>query len=142
MNNIVCLGRLGGDPQVNTTNNGTQVVKFSLACNNSYRQDDGTYGTNWYNCSIFGKRGEVVAKNFHKGDPILISGDLVVRRYNDKNGVERTAVDINVSDFSFVGKKSDNAATGQPVQQTPAPVPQPQYAQPAPQYNAADDLPF
>lgn len=148
MNNIVALGRLGGDPQVNTTNNGTQVVKFNLACNNNHREDDGTYGTNWYNCSMFGKRGDVVAKNFHKGDPILVSGDLVIRKYNDRNGVERTSVDIAVNDFSFVGGRKTDVTSDTPN------IPVVNYAQPqapAMQYNAApaqapandpDDLPF
>lgn len=129
MNKITTFGRLAADPQLTTTNNGQQACKFRVASQNTHRQEDNTFGTNWYNCTAWGKTGEMISRSFRKGMRINISGDLVIRDYTDKNGASRTSVDIRVDSFDYVETQAEAAQyqTQQPViQQRPA-APQVQY---------------
>lgn len=140
MNKIFASGRLAADPTLVTTNSGQQACKFRLAATNRHRNEDNTYGTNWYNCTAWGKRAETISKYFHKGGRINIEGDLVIRDYVDKNGAQRTSVDIEVSDFDFV----DAANTAPQAAQPAAPVVQtrpaaPAYNPPAPAYAGVPD---
>ena len=46
----------------------------------------------------------------HKGDKITVSGDLSLRPYKDKNGVERLAVQLNVTDLELPAVKAQASA--------------------------------
>ena len=104
-NRILITGcRLVADPTTTTLPSGTSVTKARIASNNVHRQDDGTYGTNWYNVSFFGARGDMFAKHFTKGNVVNVFGDLVIRDYVDKNGQTRQSIDIEHADWEFCPK--------------------------------------
>lgn len=124
MNKIFTSGRLAADPVLSTVNGNQQVCKFRLASNNKRRDENNQYGTNWYNCTAWNKTGENIAKYFKKGNRINVEGDLTIRDYVDKNGAQRTSVDIDVHDFDFV----DAAGTGAAQTAPAAPVAQPVYS--------------
>jgi single-strand DNA-binding protein len=129
INKLMTVGRLVADPTMTSRQDGSQICKFRVASNNKHRNDDNTFGTNWYNCSAWGKTGENIAKFFHKGDKIVLEGDLTIRDYTDKNGQLRTSIDVDVRDFEFASSSGGN-------QQGQAQAPVVQTA-PAVQYQAA-----
>ncbi|MDR2063785.1 MAG: single-stranded DNA-binding protein [Candidatus Nomurabacteria bacterium] len=116
--NIVIAGNLTGDPDLKTLPSGTVVTNFSVAVN-MYRKGAGDNDsiTTFYRCQMFGARGEVIAKNFKKGDPILLNGrDLSEREWTDKDGNKRTSLELVVDNFAFVGAKGDsNSALAEPT---------------------------
>ena len=134
MNKIyVSCGRFGTNPEL--TNVGAQqVCKFRLGVQNKRRDENNQYGTNWYNCTVWGKRGEIIAKSFEKGNRINLEGDLIIRDYVDRNGAQRVSVDIDVTDFDFV----DPSTKGQAA----APSAPPAAAQSGPLAVDTDDMPF
>lgn len=113
MNNIVIHGRLTRDPELKsyTTSKGEpgQVAQFGVAVNRRFGDE-----VDFFNCSVFGKSGEVVAKWFHKGDGIVLSGEMQSRKNDDK-----TYWGVKVDNWDFAEKKgAENgaqAATGQNV---------------------------
>lgn len=119
MNNITTIGYLTADPVINTTPNGQNACKFRLASNNKRRDENNNFMTNFYNCTAWGKSGDVIARFFKKGQRILVSGDLTIRDYTDRNGATRTSVDIDVRDWDF-GERNNGGGQSQ----APAPVPQ------------------
>lgn len=123
MNNITTIGYLTADPVVNTTPNGQNACKFRLASNNKRRDENNNFGTNFYNCTAWGKSGDVIARYFKKGQRILVSGDLTIRDYTDRNGAPRTSVDIDVRDWDF-GERNNGGGQTQAPAQAPTPVPQ------------------
>lgn len=142
MNIITTVGYLTADPTLSTTPNGQQACKFRLGANNKRRDENNNNMTNFYNCTAWGKTGETISKFFHKGSRIMVSGDLTIRDYVDKNGAPRVSIDIDVRDWDF-GERGQ-AQQNQPAQQVPqvqyqAPAAQPQYQAPVskPQYQAA-----
>lgn len=155
INTLTALGRLVADPRQATAQSGATCTNFTLACDTPYKDGNGDKLTNFYDVSAWGKLGDRCAAYLHKGERIVITGDLFVRRYTDRNGMERQSVKVNLSDFGF----ADNKGNQEGVQSTPQtqPKPQPysaayQSAAPAPapapaQPNAVvqpeeDELPF
>lgn len=141
MNKLFTSGRLANDPELSTMQSGQTVCKFRMA-SNTRRKDPTTnqYTTNWYNCSAWGTLGENIAKYFKKGSRINVSGDLSVREYVDKNGAQRTSIDLDVRDFDFV----DSSTQQEQPQSSPAPQRVVAAPRPVPTAPSApdDDLPF
>ena len=80
---VTLIGHLGRDCDERSMPDGTAVTKFSLAT--SRKRRDGEV-TTWWNCVLFGKRGETLAQYLHKGDPVLIQGEPYLRAYTAKDG--------------------------------------------------------
>lgn len=104
-NKVILMGNLTRDVEVRTTPSGQSVANFSLAVSRSWKGQDGQQQeqTSFINCVAWGKPGEIIAQYVKKGDPLLVSGRLDQRSYEDKDGNKRQAVEVNVEDFNFIG---------------------------------------
>lgn len=114
---ITLTGHIGRDPERGfIPNSNTELTKFSVAVATGYGDRK---HTTWYNISIFGKQGESAAKHLSKGDAVTVTGELSMREYTDKNGVNRPSLDVRADRWSFAGSKP--TGSGQPpVSNTPA----------------------
>lgn len=104
MNNITIAGPLGRDAETRFLPDGTPIASFSVA--DSQGKDKPTI---WWNCSLFGKRGESLAPYLIKGQPVAVSGNVTEREYTDKDGNKRKAMDIRVADVALQGGKREGA---------------------------------
>lgn len=104
-NKVILMGNLTRDVEVRTTQSGQSVASFSLAVTRSWRDQSGQQQdqTSFINCVAWGKPGEIIAQYVQKGAPLLVSGRLDQRSYEDKEGNKRQAVEVVVEDFNFVG---------------------------------------
>ena len=102
---VILMGNLTRDPETRTTTSGQSVTSFSLAVSRQWRGSDGQNQeqTSFINCVAWGRPGEVIAQYVKKGNPLLVSGRLDQRSYEDKDGNKRQAVEVVVEDFNFVG---------------------------------------
>ena len=117
VNKVILMGNLTRDVEVRTTASGQSVANFSLAVSRSWRGQDGQQQdqTSFINCVAWGKVGDIIAQYVHKGSPLLVSGRLDQRSYQDKDGNKRSAVEVVVEDFNFVGSgRSDNSSPSAP----------------------------
>ena len=55
----------------------------------------------------------------HKGDKITVVGDLVIRPYLGKNGVERTSVQVSITDMELPAQKTQAAPPVPPEDDLP-----------------------
>ncbi len=101
---VTLVGHLGRDVDTKFLSDGTLVANFSIAT--SRKRKDGEV-TTWWNCTLFGKRGEAIAQWLHKGDPVLIQGEPYLRSYTAKDGSERLALEVDVREWAFVGGKGE-----------------------------------
>ncbi len=108
LNKIMLIGNLGRDPEMNYTQNGTALTKFSLAVSRSYKTSSGDKRdeTEWFNIVAWDKLAETCNQYLHKGSKVYIEGRVSQRKYTDKNGVERSAFDVIVSDMEMLTPKS------------------------------------
>lgn len=119
LNVAVLMGRLTGDPEIRVTQDGKKVASFSVACDRDFKNRDGERQTDFLNIVAWEKTAEFLEKYFHKGDLISIEGRIQARQYQDRNGNNRTAVEIVARNVFFAGGKKDIAG-----QSKPAPAPQ------------------
>lgn len=98
MNTVIISGNLGHTPELKKTRNGTSVVSGSIAYNKTV---NGEKVTQWYSFKAFNKTAELIARSFAKGDKIGLIGSLDTREYTDRDGNDRTAIEILVSSVEF-----------------------------------------
>lgn len=118
-NKVILMGNLTRDIEVRTTPSGQTVANFSLAVSRSWKGQDGQTQdqTSFINCVAWGKPGEIIAQYVKKGDPLLVSGRLDQRSWDDKeSGQKRSTVEVNVEDFNFIGGRgsSDGGSSSAP----------------------------
>ena len=113
---VIIMGNITRDPELRSTASGTQVCSFSVAVNRNYRDSSGEQKdqVSFFDCSAWGKSGEIIAQYAKKGSGILVSGRLDQRSWEDKEGQKRSRVEIVVEDFNFVGGTAggDGAVSG------------------------------
>lgn len=104
VNKVFLIGRLGADPEGTNTPSGSFVCKISIATKESWndKNQQKQTRTEWHRCVCWGKRGEALAKNFHKGDGIFVEGRLQTRSWEDKDQNKRYATEIIVNDWQFL----------------------------------------
>ena len=111
----IIAGNLVGDPDMRATTSGTSVASFTVAVNRSYKNGSGENAeeVSYIDCTAWGKAGEIISQYLKKGDPILVSGRLRQRRWEDKEtGKNRSAIEIVVEDFNFIGGGNAGGSKG------------------------------
>lgn len=103
-NKVILMGNLTRDPETRTTPNGQSVTNFSLAVNRTWKGQDGNTqeSVSYIDCVAWARTGEVIAQYMQKGRPILVSGRLDQRSW-EQDGQKRSKVEVIVEDFNFVG---------------------------------------
>ncbi len=138
-NLVVLTGRLTADPELKTTQNGIPVTTFSIAVNRNYRAGE-EQQTDFINIVAWRQRAEFITKYFKKGSMIGIEGSIQTRRYQDKNGNNRTAFEVVVNNAQFVESKRDGASA--PTGNEPASYSNADVSDFAEVGGLDDDLPF
>jgi single-strand binding protein len=102
---VILMGNLTRDIEVRTTASGQNVANFTLAVTRTWRNQNGQNQdqTSFINCVAWGRTSETIAQYVKKGSPLLVSGRLDQRSYDDKDGNKRSVVEVTVEDFTFVG---------------------------------------
>lgn len=149
LNIVVLMGRLVYDPELKTTQNGTNVCRFRIAVDRSFTRQGEERKADFIDVTAWRQTAEFVSKYFQKGSMIAIEGSLQTRQYQDKNGNNRTATEVLASQVSFCGgKAAEKPAVRDFDQQTESPREAntahsaPQKPQGAPEYSqgSADDF--
>lgn len=96
MNQVNISGRLGKDPELKTTTNGHTVTAISVAVYNGKDREP-----IWVPVVAFNKVAEFICQHLRKGDPIEVAGRLRVDSYTDKDGNQRSRIEVEGRDVSF-----------------------------------------
>jgi single-strand DNA-binding protein len=120
LNNVAVMGRLARDPEMRQTTTGKSVASFTIACDRGRRDANGQSVCDWLYIVAWDKTAEFICKYFQKGSLIVIDGRLQTRQYQDKNGQNRTAVEIVAQNVNFCGSKESTSPATQNATQRPA----------------------
>jgi len=102
-NRIVLVGNLTRDPEIRYVDGGGKAVtKFALAINRKSKAGDETM---FVDIIAWERLGEICNQYLKKGMSALIEGRLAIRKYDDKDGNKRTAVEIVASDMQMLDSK-------------------------------------
>ena len=115
VNKVILVGRLGRDPEIRYTPNGTAVASFSLATNYRAKDQDGNFTdkTEWHNIVAFGQKADVASEYLSKGKLVYIEGRIQTRVVDDQNGQKRYFTDIVCSNLQMLGSKGDAEVSGE-----------------------------
>ena len=106
MNQTVLLGTITKDIELKETNNGVKYTRFSIAVRRNFANPDGEYESDFFNIVAWRKTAEFISEYFGKGKRIGISGRLQTNKYTDKDGNERTTVEIVANEVCLIEKKT------------------------------------
>ncbi len=105
-NKVQLIGNLGNDPEIITLDSGKKLAKFSLATNESYKNEQGEKitQTDWHNLIAWNKTAEIIEKYVTKGKEIAIEGKLTSRSYETKEGEKRYVTEVVVNEVLMFSK--------------------------------------
>lgn len=99
MHRMTIIGRLGQDPEMRYTPDGTPVTSFSLASENPGKDRS----TVWVRVSAFGKQAEMANEYLNKGQRAYVEGPFQLRSYTAKDGSEKFSLDLTLNTIQFLG---------------------------------------
>ena len=111
-NSVTLIGNVGQLPVTKTLSNGSRMIEFSLATNDSYRNRDGqkVQRTEWHRIKAFGKVVDVLERYLTRGSKIALTGSIRYSKWTDKYEQSRTSTDIFLDEFTFLESKDRGAS--------------------------------
>lgn len=148
LNQVNIIGRLGRDPETRYLASGEAVTNFSVATSETWKDKatgEKREATEWHRASTFGRLAEVAGQYLQKGSLVFIQGKLVTRKYQDKDGIERTSTEVKVNELRMLGGKNEQQQGSEQsaAQRQPRPSAQQQPAAAGSGFDDMDDdIPF
>ena len=116
LNKVVLAGRLTADPELKQTQSGIAVLTFTLAINRRFSK--GTDGqpaqqqADFITCVAWRQTAEFIARYFHKGSCLCVTGSIQTRNWQDQQGQKRYATEVVVDEAMFVDSKGEAGGSG------------------------------
>ena len=105
MNKTILIGRLTNDPETKTINEkGTKVVRFNIAVNRNFKNQNGEIETDFFPVVAWEKLGENIAKYVKKGDQVALEGRIQNRNYVNNDGIKKYVTEIIAENVTFLSK--------------------------------------
>ena len=123
INRVELLGRVGIEPEMRYTPNGTAVTSLRLATDR-YRKD-GEDSTDWHNVVVWDKLAEAVNQYVGKGQRVYVAGRLTQNSWEGDDGQRRYRTEIHAQEVVFLDSANgardngEDADTRQPVAASP-----------------------
>ena len=145
-NLVVLSGRLTTDPELKTTQNGISVCSFAIAVERRHKQGEEKQA-DFINVVAWRSSAEFICKYFKKGSMIGIEGSIQTRKYQDRDGNNRTAFEVVVNNVQFIDSKRPDDRREEISLPTPENDPLPAFADKLSGFTelsnvADDDCPF
>jgi single-strand DNA-binding protein len=121
LNRIEIIGNLGKNPEVRTTQKGARIVTFSVATNDTWKNDAGEKQerTDWHRVVIFSEKlGELAEQYLKQGSKVYVSGSLRSKKWQDEKGSDHYGVEIQITQYEgtllFLDRKAEGSTVGAP----------------------------
>ncbi len=125
LNKVLLIGRLGKDPEIRYTPEGSPVASFSLATSENWTDKSGTRQerTEWHNIVAWNKLADICKQFLSKGRQVYIEGRIQSREYTDREGVKKRITEIIASQMVMLGSRPQGAEAGvQPMEPVARPA--------------------
>jgi single-strand DNA-binding protein len=107
LNKVQIIGNLGRDPELRYTSTGKAISNFTVAVGRVGRDQAGnrTEETEWFRVVAWDKLAETCNEYLKKGMKVYIEGRLQTRKYTDREGAERTAVEVVANEMMMLDSR-------------------------------------
>lgn len=108
---VTVVGRLTADPELRFTPSGAAVANFTVASNDSFKKDGEWIDKDpvFLRCTIWREAAEAVAESLTRGTEVFVQGKLSQRKFENREGVEQTVIELEVSAIGPTLSKSQTA---------------------------------
>ena len=110
MNHVTLKGRISRDPEIKTTQSGTQFARLSIAVDRITKAGE-ERKADFIPCLAWGKTAEFIGKYFQKGQEILAEGRIQTGSYTNQDGKKIYTTDVVIDRVEFCGKAVAKNAT-------------------------------
>lgn len=114
LSKIQIIGNLGRDPELRYTPNGRPVASFTVAVNQSTKNqqtNEWVESTDWFRVSVWGERGERVAENLRKGSRVFVDGRFKTREFEGNDGQKRLSLEITADTVMGLDRREQAEGT-------------------------------
>jgi len=108
VNKVILVGNLGRDPETRTFPSGDQVTNVTLATTDTWKDKQSgekREATEWHRLVFNGRLAEIAAQYLRKGSQVYVEGQIRSRKYNDKDGIEKSVTEIRVDQMQMLGSR-------------------------------------
>jgi single-strand DNA-binding protein len=115
VNKVILIGRLGKDPEIRSTPQGTTVAKFTMATDERFTDRNGEKQerTEWHNIVAWAKLAEICGQYLKKGKLVYIEGQLRTDSWEDKeSGQKRYRTEIVAQNMQMLDRRGDEGGGG------------------------------
>src|SRR5688572_26512881 len=115
VNKVILVGRLGKDPEIRSTANGTSVARFSIATDEKFtdRAGEKQERTEWHNIVAWSKLAEICGQYLKKGKLVYIEGSLRTDSWDDKEtGQKKYKTEIVANTMQMLDRRGDEGGGG------------------------------
>lgn len=111
LNEVRILGNVTANPEIKETPNGTKVAAFSIATNRKWKDANGNEKEEVEFTAVvaWGSLAEIAEKYVLKGKPILVSGRLKTRNWEDQDGHKRYKTEVILDDLILLGSSGNSS---------------------------------
>src|SRR4051812_19845402 len=103
---VVIVGNVGRDPEMSYTPQGIAVCKFSVAVSKvTGKGENRKEKTVWFRVTVWRERAETASQYIKKGMKILVSGEIDVSVYTNKQGQPAATIELTANDFQFLDSR-------------------------------------
>lgn len=122
LNRATIIGRMGQDPELRYAPNGDAICNFSLATTEKWKDKqtgEVKEATEWHRISAWGRLAEIVGEYLRKGSLVYVEGKIQTRKYQDKDGAEKSSTEIRMTEMKLLGGRQEGAQAPAQGQQQP-----------------------
>lgn len=102
LNQVVLVGRLTADPQMDDTENKNKRTIINIAVNRSFKNSEGFYETDFIRCILWNGIAANTTQYCHKGDVVGVKGRLQTAKYEDEEGNKKYIMEVIAERISFI----------------------------------------
>lgn len=111
LNCVTLQGRLTENPELRFTPKKVAFTGFTIAADRSYVKQGEERQTDFFNIIAWNQTAEFICKYFHKGQMMVVQGELQTRSFTDKQGIKRKVFEVLASKAHFGGDKKEENTT-------------------------------
>ena len=105
---VLLVGNLGRDAELKYTPKGAAVLEFSLAVNERWTDGGGAQqeSTTWFRVNVWGRQADTLKPFLVKGKQVMVDGRLRARDYTDREGKNRTSLEVRADNVLLLGSRA------------------------------------
>lgn len=114
LNKCMIIGRLGADPEMRYTANGSAVTNFNVATSRNYTNTQGerVEETEWFSVVAWNRLAETCAQYLAKGRQVYVEGRMQTRSWDGQDGQKRYKTELIAQTVQFLGSRNEEPAEG------------------------------